>query len=191
MLREAHQQGVRAALATFGVKEAANWLPTLTGARKVLIGESPEILSALRNKGLSEGLRGLFQPGNTLHHGNVWWPTIKNAPVRTWLGRGFGTILPAYGAIQAVRGKSGDPNEGRLTNVLSALGSAAGFAYGAPSLGMLGAPLLARAGHGVGQRLGRMLGSRATPPQPEYAPPQEAAPAEPYYPGPGPYAGGF
>lgn len=194
MLHAAHQRGVQTALATFGIKNAG-WLPSLTGVRKFFIGESPEIIGALRSKGLKEGLGGLFKKDQLLHHSNVFWPTVPGSTAKTWMGRGFGTILPAIGVAQALRGH-GDPNEGVLANTLGSLGSAAGFAYGSPAVGMLGAPILAGLGHHAGKTIGRMLGSHPKPPLPPPPPPEQppqmyAPPTEYPYSGSGPYAGGF
>ena len=190
-LYAAHQQGVQAALTNFGVKEAG-WL---TSTRKFIVGEAPEVFNTIRRKGLKEGLGGLFKKDQLLHHGNVFWPTMPGHPVKTWMGRAFGTILPGIGIAQALRGQ-GDPNEGTLSNVLSTAGQAAGYAYGAPVLGMLGAPFLASAGHRVGKSVGRILGSHpALPPMPppEQQPqPQMYAPSpDPYDTNPGAYSGGF
>ena len=92
-----------------------------------------------------------------------------------WMNRVFGTILPAYGVIQAARGQAGDPNESRLTNTLGAIGGGLGAAYGFHGFGVLGAPYLANAGSRIGTGVGKMFGS------PSQAATQAAPPVEPQY----------
>lgn len=96
---------------------------------------------------------------------------VKNraAQAGVWAGRLQNVGLPAYHAYKALQGE-GDPNEGRLTNALSAVGQGLGNAYGLPIAGMLGAPYIGRAGAFVGKQLGRFLGSK--PRYPSQAMPQ-------------------
>jgi hypothetical protein len=89
---------------------------------------------------------------------NVLWPTLPGHPVLSRLGQA-GSVLSALPILSALRG-GGDPNEGRLSNLLGAAGGALGAAYGFPSVGILGAPMLARAGTSLGHGLGHLLGSR-------------------------------
>jgi hypothetical protein len=161
MLRAAHQRGVQTALADFGVKEAFDIKSLLMGAKNVAIGSPIETGRQL--------LKGkAFAPGGLLNLRENFWPAMpKTGPWYHKVGplaqRAFMTGLPAYGVIQAARGKSGDPNEGRLSNVLGALGSAAGFGLGFPAVGMLGSSYVASAGQHLGQGLGHLLGSRPSP----------------------------
>ena len=164
MIRQAHDAGVAAALARYGVKEAAiPWGKVWGGAknvlnqgRKILIGEPEHLLQG----------RKAFQGEGPFSAKNIFWPTHhdpttkKFQPVATWMGRGFNTLLPAYGVYQAATGQGGDPNEGRLTNALSALGQGLGGAYGYGIGGMIGGGLGANTGASAGAGLGRMLGSR-------------------------------
>ncbi len=87
------------------------------------------------------------------------------AKASPWLGRTFGTILPAYGAYKAITGKSGDPNESRLTNTLGAIGGGVGAAYGYSGLGALGGGIVAGAGARLGTGLGRMISRQPAMPQ--------------------------
>lgn len=191
MLKTAYDEGYQAALARYGVKEAGvfDWLKrvgTEWGAQATDIatrrtgravfqpgGALHELKSSLVGSptAVLEGKK-LFQPGGMLHHSNVFWPTTGH-PVSKWGQRIFGTILPAYGVYKTMTGEYGDPNEGRLTNVLGAVGGALGSAYGYPLFGMLGGGLASDLGRGLGKSVGRMLGSSPSPP------PQ--APQEPYY----------
>lgn len=162
MLQTAHTHGVQAALQRFGIKEAGVGDFLLNAAKatgRMFVGH-PDVV-------LREG-RKTFSPGGMLHWKNVLWPTFKGAPVMTWLGRA-GTILPMIGAVQAARGK-GNPNEGRLSNTLGALGGMVGNAYGFPAGGMVLGPTLGRLGERMGRGVGHMLGSRPDPTAPETAP---------------------
>ncbi len=174
MLREAHDAGVDDALRRFGLTKTAGPIPKPTFGKQLLqglIGQPKQILS--------EGM-GTFRPGGALHWKNVFWPDMKGAPIQGALGRMFGTILPAYGVYKTIKGDFGDPNEGRLSNVLGALGGAVGGAYGYTGLGALGGSMLARGGEAIGRGLGRALGSHPTPPPAEYEPayPSYAAPMQ-------------
>ena len=188
MLNKAHQQGARAALAHFGIKEAATspWSLTniLDAVKRNLIG-SP----ITTGRQLIQGKA--FRPGGTLNLRENFWPDIpKTGPwhhkVMPWASRAFMTGIPAYGVLQAASGQGGDPNEGRLSNALGALGSGVGFGLGLPAAGILGAPLVAAAGQRIGRGVGHLFGSR--PPPPPMPPP---AANYQNYPEPGPYVGDF
>jgi hypothetical protein len=160
MLAGEQSRGIEDALRHYGVKEAAApWLQAAGNA----IGKGGRFLFGHPDKLLSEGGKA-FQPGGVFDAKNVFWPTMPGKPISTWMGRTFGTILPAYGMWRAAKGQDGDPHEGRLSNTLSSLGGAVGGAYGYSMGGILGAPYIQRAGASVGRNLGRMLGSRPPPP---------------------------
>jgi hypothetical protein len=165
MLREAHQRGIQAALEKYSIKEAGPLRSALSFGRMALVGELPTVVRQARQG----GLRRVFQssaggrPGGILHPSNVFWPTIPGSRAKSWLFRGMG-VLPAIGAIQAARGKAGDPNESRLSNTLGALGSAAGLMYGGLAGGMIGAPILGSMGHHVGKGVGRIFSGKPQPP---------------------------
>jgi hypothetical protein len=148
MLRAVHKDGFAAALQRHGIKEAA-LADTLSqwggGAIRSLIGQ-PWRLG-----------RGAFQPGGVLHWKNVFWPTVPGKPGATWLGRGLGTMLPAYSIYKATQGEAGDPSKGRLANTLGAAGSALGWAYGWPAVGLLGAPILGELGQSLGENVGNVF----------------------------------
>lgn len=175
MLSTQHQRGIKDALQRYNVKEAG-WLDAV----KRVGAAGGQFLFGQPNKLLPKGVLGgeglaAFKPGGSFSLDKILWPTIRNSqgqisPMATWLNRGFGTILPAYGALQALRGKSGDPNEGRLTNTLSGVGRALGSAYGFSLGGIFGAPILTQAGETFGRQLGHMLGSRPTPRKIELTP---------------------
>jgi len=182
MLHEAAQRGVQDALDRFQIKEAASVRGVLGGASNFLVGEAPRVLRAARTGTLGNLFRKgrkATTPGGrdvapgALNIGQVLWPTFKGRPFKQWTQRAF-TALPAIGAIQAARGKAGDPNESRLTNTLGAMGTAAGYMYGYPAAGMLGAPILAGLGHRVGTGVGRLFGNGRPPvPPPQPAPPRQ------------------
>lgn len=170
MLKEAFLDGLTAALMRFGVKEAfstagwgakaMNWGKAgLTSLKQNIMG-SPEKIWA-------DGLSKSFAPGGELHHSNVFWP-------KSWVGRAFGTVLPAYGVYQSM--KNPDPSETPMTNFLRSAGGAVGQAYGYTGLGMLGGPVVGRAGASLGQGLGRILSGRPRQPQLPPAPPPQAQP---------------
>jgi len=166
MLARVHAEGLAAAFERFGMKTA--------GVTDVLKDVGTNVMHTFTGdpavrKSLLQGTA--FNRGAPLHWKNVIWPS-NGGHISNWVGR-LGTILPAYGALQALEGKGGDPNEGRLTNALSSLGQAAGFAYGMPAVGMLGAPLAANLGSQIGRGVGRALGSH-----PQHAPPPEAMPEQ-------------
>ena len=112
-----------------------------------------------------------FQPGGALDMKHMLWPSAGGG-LQKWMGRaqtGFG----AYDAYKALKGESGDPREGKLTNALASVGGTAGNLLGYPVGGLIGSSLLSGVGRRVGTGLGRMLGSSAPPqqqPQQEYYP---------------------
>lgn len=171
-LREEHDQGFRDALARYGVKEAAfslkpMWHPEAgmgTQVIRSLIGH-PDVL-------MKEGLKP-FRSGGPLSLGNMFWPRSDMHPVPKWLGRAS-TVMAALPVLGALRGQ-GDPNEGRLSNALSIAGGTLGSIYGNTALGMFGAPIVGALGAGAGKMVGRLLGSRPTPP------PAPSMPVDPYY----------
>lgn len=159
MLSEWRAGGAREALSRYGVKSAApSWLRTVGD----VAAKGGRFLFGHPDKLLLEGGKA-FGPGGAFDAKNVFWPTVPGKPVQQWMGRAFGTILPAYGVLRAAKGIDGDPNEGRLSNALGALGGALGGAYGYSMGGIVGAPFIQRAGANVGKNLGRMLGSRPPP----------------------------
>jgi len=173
MLREAHEAGVAAALARFRVKEAGRIMGLAKDIGRGLIGDPLQVAR--------EGAK-TFAPGGTLHWENVLWPKIPGRPVLSRLGQA-GTVLSALPVLSALRG-GGDPNNGRLSNVLGAAGGALGAAYGFPAAGVLGGSMLARAGKSLGHGLGHLLGSRPRPPAPASSPdPQDSLPMAPVPPG--------
>lgn len=149
MLVSAHQRGVRDALVRFGVKEAGI-KEMLGGAKNLLIGQP--------GKAFIEG-PGAFRPGGLLSHQNIWWPKTEGLTgmqkVMPWLQRAGTAMIP----LQMMSSAHKDPNEGALSNMLGTAGQVAGFSYGMPALGMLGAPMLAEAGRSVGRGVGHLLGS--------------------------------
>lgn len=172
MLRDVHAQGLADALARYGIKEAGplDWarragtsawegVKATPGAMWRGLTGSPEARQQL--------MQGkAFAPGGSMSFGNVMWPTTGH-PVAKWLGRA-GTVLPALEAYSALRGRTGDPHEGRLTNALGSVGQALGNAYGFPVGGIIGSGMLSSVGHRLGKGLGRVLGSKpdAPPPMP-------------------------
>ncbi len=149
MLHDAHRRGVDDALARFGVKTAGprEWL---AGAGKFLVG-SP-------GRAFVEGPRA-FSPGGMLSHENIWWPSTQGLTgarkILPWLQRAGTIAIP----MQMMSAAHRDPNEGALSNMLGTAGSIAGFSYGMPALGLLGAPLLSQAGARLGRGVGHLLGS--------------------------------
>lgn len=182
MLREAQQRGIRDAHTTFRIKEAggvpAPIRSALSFGRSMAIGELPTVARQAYRGGLKEVFAKPIPhadpakavAGGILHPLNVLWPTIPGSRAKTWLYRGMGA-LPMIGAVQAARGKAGDPSESRLSNTLGAVGSGVGLMYGGMAGGMLGAPLLGSAGHHLGKGLGRMFSRRPSPAPPPPAPP--------------------
>jgi hypothetical protein len=176
MLGDAYKAGSLAALERFGIKEAG-WAGDTAGfMRRQLVGEP--ITAA---KQLAAGTIG--KPGGLLH--GMLWPTV---PKDNWFGRKFpyvnpnklfpwmqraNTLFTGYQMMNDALGKSGDPNEGRLTNMLTTAGTGLGAAIGYPVGGMIGGGLLTSGGAWLGKHLGRALGSRAA--APAYQPPDPYA----------------
>ena len=174
-LRNAYDDGVAAALARYGVKEAAIpwdkiWGGTkaeLDYARRMFIGQPEELLKGRR---IFEAPHAKNPAGGLLNWRNVFWPTIKNDAGKTdWLqttmGRGFGSVLPAYGIYQAAKGTYGDPNEGRLANTLGAIGGGLAGSFAYPIGGIVGGGAAMELGSGIGKGIGHLMGSRPTMPQ--------------------------
>ena len=173
MLQDAYIAGVKEAFARFGVKEAAappgalgNLGRRAWGAAKTV----PQILFGSPLKTLQQG-RTAFRPGGVLDPAAAFWPSVQRGAagermpqVMGWLGRA-GTLASGHQVYKTMKGEAGDPNEGRLSNTLGALGGAAGFGFGFPAVGALGAPLLARAGTSLGKGIGHVLGSKPEPQQ--------------------------
>lgn len=171
MLRKAYEKGTQAALARFGIKEAAG-LPGaaaigkgaaswLGGAARSMVGHPEKMFNAQQ-----------YKPGGMFHWKNVLWPSEKGAPISNWLGRGFGTLLPAYGVYKTLQGEQGDPNKGKMENTLGSAGNALGFAFGFPAAGILGAPVMGRLGQSLGESVGRFVdGAPKPPPQQPQQPP--------------------
>lgn len=162
-LKNAYAAGMHAVFARYGVKHA-NVADTLKG-----VGTSVMHMftgdPALRQKFFSGKA---FGPGQPLHWENVFWPRNQGT-IGNWIGR-LGTVVPAYNALKSLAGE-GDPNQGRLEGALGSLGQAAGFAYGNPLVGMIGAPFAASLGEQLGRSVGRALGSHPKPhamPHPYY-----------------------
>lgn len=146
MITRAHTQGVTDALTRFRIKESG----FLDGIKRMAIGQP--------GRAFVEGPKA-FAPEGLLGHKNVWWPDVKGAPLN-WLGRA-GTIAAPVMALSAMRS---NPQEGRLSNALGALGGIAGSAYGFPALGMIGGPMLGTAGAHLGRGIGHLLGSKPKDP---------------------------
>ena len=181
MIRQAHDAGVAAALARYGVKEAAiPWGKVWGGAkgaldyaRQMIVGKPEELLQGRK---IFSAPSAKNPAGGYLNWRNVFWPTVKNEAGKTdWLptmvGRGFGSILPAYGVYQAAKGEYGDPNEGRLSNTLGAVGAGLAGAFAYPVGGMIGGGAAMALGDTLGKGVGHMLGSRPQIQQPYALPP--------------------
>lgn len=170
MLRDESFRGFQDALAAFGLKEAgvSDWARSAWQDVKATPGVMWRGLTG-DPAARSELLKGrAFAPNGKLSLKNIWWPTEGNTAVK-WLSRA-GTVLPALEAYSALRGNSGNPHEGRLTNALGSIGQAVGNAYGFPLGGLIGGGILSTVGRRIGTGLGRVLGSRpdAPPPRPPY-----------------------
>jgi hypothetical protein len=154
MIGKAHHQGVQAALAHFGIKEAGikDWIG---GAGTALFGQP--------GRAFTEGAR-TFSPGGLLSHENIWWPKTQGLvgaqKIMPWLQRAGTAMIP----LQMMHAAHRDPNEGALSNVLGTAGSIAGSMYGYPALGMLGAPMLGNLGSQLGHGIGHALGSKPKDP---------------------------
>ncbi len=174
MLKSAHDAGVAAALERFQIRTAlaTAWDPSASFGTQVargIIGH-PDVL-------WQKGMKAFTDPSSGFHPRNVFWPGGPSPG--KWLGRA-GTVMSALPVASALLG-SGDPHEGRLTNMLSAAGGALGSAYGFAGGGLIGGGLLGRAGTGLGKGIGHLLGSKPRPhPQmmggPDIQQPYSAAP---------------
>lgn len=171
MLKEANLAGRAAALAQFGLKTADGPPIPMSQRFKNWGNAGLNMLVGSPRQTYQQGWK-TFEPGGNLHVNNVLWPTIEGSKAQTYLGRA-GTVMGALPLINAARGH-GDPNEGRLSNVLSAAGSFLGNSYGFPAGGIIGASALGGVGASVGKHLGHFLGSRpahwAHPLQPAQSP---------------------
>lgn len=145
MIKQAHINGVNAALAQFNIK--TGWLERL---KHMAIGQP--------GRAFIEGPK-TFQDGGLLSHKNVWWPDVKGSPLN-WVGRASTIAAP----LMAMRAMRANPNEGRLSNALGTLGGIAGSAYGFPALGMVGGSAVAAAGSRLGRGIGHLLGSKPKDP---------------------------
>lgn len=211
-INQAYLLGLANAASMYGVKLAFN----LDGLKAQALGLGKDMATQAigsPGKAYQQYQAGtLFHPEEgMLHHSKTLWPPmhpslptpspgeaphtpwaqIKNraSQAGVWANRLQNVGLPAYHAYKALQGE-GDPNEGRLTNALSAVGQGLGNAYGLPIAGMLGAPYIGRAGAFVGKQLGRFLGSKPRypsqempqyeeqqpMPQPQQRPPQQYNP---------------
>lgn len=150
MIAKAHQQGAADARARFGIKNAG-LKDMLGGAKNMLVGQP--------GRAFIEGPKA-FAPGGMLSHENTWWPRTQGLSgtqkIMPWLQRAGTLAIPMQMASSAHR----DPHEGTLSNMLGTAGQIAGFSYGMPALGMLGAPLLGEMGRNVGRGVGHVLGSQ-------------------------------
>lgn len=147
-LRDHARRGATDALRQFKLEKTAG---LLDGASKVLFGEP--------GRAFIEGPRA-FAPGGLLSHQNIWWPSTQGITgVRKalpWMQRASTLAVP----LQMMSARNRNPHEGALSNMLGTAGSIAGMAYGIPSLGLLGAPVLSGVASTVGHDVGRLLGSR-------------------------------
>lgn len=178
MLKQAHEAGFHDALARFGIKEAIA-MPAPASMGQKMLGWGKNIAQGLVGSPATVGKQiyngQAFKPEGALHWSKVFWPTVKNEAgqtnhLQTWLGRGFGSILPAYGAYRAAAG-DGDPTKSRAENVLGSLGGSVAGAYAYPFVGALGAGHLARAGQALGESVGGMFGGKPQQQQqPAYPP---------------------
>ena len=144
MLKQAYERGAEDALAR--LKIAAGFLNNVMSG---LVGQP--------GRAFVEGPKA-FAPGGFLSTKNVFWPAVSGpgGSRLNWLNRASTAAAGLGLASQLVHP---DPHEGRLSGTLGALGGLAGSMYGYPALGMLGAPLLSRAGASLGRGIGHMLGS--------------------------------
>lgn len=189
MLTQAYASGASDAYLRFGIKTAAPAPAAVEGLGAKAVNFAKDIPGHLwegaksvprmmvgHPKKLWTERNDLFSKGKVLNPTDAFWPSVeRGAPsaenpkgsifpkIMGWGGR-LNTLGMGYGAYKALRGQAGDPNEGRLTNTLSSLGNAAGWGFGFPVGGMLGAPLLAQAGSSIGKGIGHLLGSRPKPP---------------------------
>lgn len=165
---DAYKAGQLAALEKLAFPVSSEMLKKAPGVMKEFLIGSP-------GKLFVEG-RGAFHPGGMLSHENIWWPSTRGLvgkeKIMPWLQRA-GTLATPFQLMSAAR----DPNDGALSNTLSAAGSIAGTMYGMPALGLLGSSALSNAGARLGRGIGHALGSRPRPlPQPQYQPPPQLPP---------------
>jgi len=180
MLKEAHRAGHAAALEHFGLKVAEGPPVPMSQRFKNWGNTGLNMLIGSPKQTYQQGW-DTFAPGGNLHYKNVLWPTVAGSKTQTYLGRA-GTVMGALPVIQALRGR-GDPNEGRLSNMLGAAGNFLGSSYGFPAGGIIGSSILGHAGASLGKHVGHFLGSRPahwahplpSPPQQE---PQPAFPPQ-------------
>jgi len=171
MLEDAYRAGMKEACDRFGIKEAMPVGVTNFGRRAWNAASTiPQVLFGNPIKAYREGM-GTFRRGGVMNPVAAFWPSVAKGPAGErlpqamgWLSRA-GTAASGYGVYKAMKGEGGDPNEGRLSNTLSALGSAAGMGFGFSAVGALGAPLVARAGASLGKGVGRVFGSTPEPQQ--------------------------
>jgi hypothetical protein len=173
MLQDAYLAGAEKAYARFGVKEALLSPGALSNIGRRAwnsVSSVPQLLFGSPLKTMQQGRRA-FSRGGVLDPVAAFWPSVERGPAGErlpqamgWLSRA-GTAASGYGVYKAMKGEAGDPNEGRLSNTLGALGGAAGMGFGIPAVGALGAPLLARAGSSLGKGVGHILGSSPEPQQ--------------------------
>src|SRR5882672_12082249 len=135
MIKNAHDRGVVDALARLKIAG-----PFMSGVARNLVGQP--------GRAFVEG-SSAFRPGGFLSTRNVFWPAVSGPGGSRFncLARA-GTIALPLGMMSAARQH---PEEGRMSNMLGALGGAAGLSYGFPALGVLGAPLLGGAGAALGR----------------------------------------
>lgn len=144
MLKQANARGAIDALARLKIAEGV-----IAGIKNNLIGQP--------GRAFIEGPKA-FGEGGFLSPKSIFWPAV-NGPGGSklnWFARA-GTL--AAGAGLASQLVHPDPHEGRLAGTLGALGGLAGAMYGYPALGILGTPLLSRAGASLGRGVGHLLGS--------------------------------
>lgn len=151
MITNAHRRGVDDALARFGLApKTAGVKDWLSGAGNFLVGHP--------GRAFVEGPRA-FSHGGLLSHENIWWPKTQglsgSQKIMPWLQRAGTLAIP----MQMMSAAHRDPNEGSLSNMLGTAGSIAGYSYGMPALGLLGAPVLGEIGSSVGHGIGHLLGS--------------------------------
>ena len=173
MLHDAYRKGVKEAYARYGIKEAALQPGAVArfgqGALDA-IKSIPRLMIGHPEKVLQQG-RGAFRPGGILDPKSILWPSVERGvngerlpQIMGWLGRAS-TLSTGYNAYKAMKGEAGDPNEGRLSNTLGAVGGSLGMGFGLPAAGALGAPVLARAGQALGKGIGHAFGSSPEPQQ--------------------------
>jgi hypothetical protein len=169
MLKAAYESGAQQALQHYGLKEAGIG-NTLLGAGKNLGGSLKRMAIGRPGEALDQLLtRKITQPGGMWH--KQLWPSIEPGESKFWpYVQRAATLMAGLDTLQA--GLLGDPNESRVTNILSAAGSGLGSLYGYPAGGLVGGALGGWAGRAIGKRLGRAITGR--PATPRFTPPQWA-----------------